>query len=202
MKVTTETVDDPIINVRKERGREANENLLLGLRPVATDRGDVELVITAFLAIQDSERSQLGHPLFLQDDFERRLAVMLVCDAERANFRSQGADLRRDLDQSFVLLDQAMISALEALQIQSWHCEHTRDMTNQHLCEIRRLSVLRVEVKKNRARELSFQFRHFYRVSRQPKLLTFLAGAYSWFFTSFFLNEDGCPDFATLSRDE
>lgn len=50
---------------------------------------------------------------------------MLVRDAEGANFRSQGADLRRDLDQSFVLLDQAMISALEALQIQSWNCKNT-----------------------------------------------------------------------------
>lgn len=95
------------------------------MRSVAADRGDVELVIAALLAIQDPERPQLGHPLLLQDDLERRLAVVLVRDAEGANFRSQGTDLRRDLDQSFVLLDQAVISALEALQVQSWSCKNT-----------------------------------------------------------------------------
>lgn len=87
------------------------------MRPVAADRSDVELVITAFLAIQNPERPQLRHPLLLQDDLEGRLAVMLVRDAEGADLRSQGANLRRDLDQSFILLDQAVISALETLQI-------------------------------------------------------------------------------------
>lgn len=100
-------------------------NLLLGLRSIAADRGDVELVIAAFFTIQDPKRSQLGHPFLLQDNLKRRLAVMLVRDAEGANFRSQGADLRRDLDQSFVLLDQAMISTLETFQIQSWNCKNT-----------------------------------------------------------------------------
>jgi len=95
------------------------------LHSIAADRGDVELVITAFFAIQDSERPQLGHPLLLQDNLERRLAMVFVRDAEGANFRSQGADLRRDLDQSFILLDQAVISALETLQVQSWSCENT-----------------------------------------------------------------------------
>jgi len=99
------------------------QDILLGLRSIAADCGDVELVIAAFFAIQDPKRPQLGHPFLLQDDLERRLAVMLVRDAEGANFRSQGADLRRDLDQSFVLLDQAMISALEAFQVQSWNCK-------------------------------------------------------------------------------
>lgn len=99
------------------------QDILLGLRSIAADRGDVELVIAAFLAIQDPKRSQLGHPFLLQDDLKRRLAVVLVRHVEGANFRSQGADLRRDLDQGFILLDQAVISALEAFQIQSWNCE-------------------------------------------------------------------------------
>lgn len=93
------------------------QNSLFGLRSVAADCGDIELVITAFLAIQDPERPQFGHAFLLQDDLERCLAVMLVRDAERADLGSQGANLRRDLDQSFILLDQAVISALETLQI-------------------------------------------------------------------------------------
>lgn len=102
------------------------DNVLFGLRPVAADRGDVELVIAPFLAIQDPERPQLGHPLLLQDDLERRLAVVLVRDAEGAHLGTQGPDLRRDLDQRFVLLDQAVVSALEALQIQPWNCWNKR----------------------------------------------------------------------------
>lgn len=126
------------------------------MRSVAADYGDVELVITAFFAIQDPECPQLGHPLLLQDDLERRLAVVLVRDAEGANFRSQGANLRRDLDQSFILLDQAVISTFEALQIQSWSCENT---CMQLISHRRHVTSFGAEAKKDRL--LSFRFRYF-----------------------------------------
>lgn len=155
------------------------------MRSVAADRGDVELVITAFFAIQDPERPQLGHPLLLQDDLERRLAMVLVRDAEGANFGSQSADLRRDLDQSFILLDQAVISALEALQIQPWSCENTCMRLISHLADV--TSFGGAEAKKDRL--LSFRFRYFQRrVARVTEATRVTRGASDSFFIPFFFS--------------
>jgi hypothetical protein len=93
--------------------------LLIGLGAVAGDRGDVELVVPALLAVEDTQGPELGDAALLEDDLERRFPMVLVRDAERADLGAKGPDLGRHLDEGLVLLDKPVVAALEALKVQA-----------------------------------------------------------------------------------
>lgn len=107
---------------------------LVGLGTVAGNRGDVELVVSAFLAVELVHGPQLGQSVLLQDDLEGRLAVMLVGYAKRADLGVQGAYLGRNLDQGLVLLDQTVVTALQALEVQTRHrCKKKKKKKRIHV---------------------------------------------------------------------
>lgn len=57
---------------------------------------------------------------------ERRLAVMLVDDAEGADLGADGADLGRHVDDQLVLVDEAVVACVVAAprrHIQTGHCD-------------------------------------------------------------------------------
>lgn len=116
----TKTNSDYFIKYLTREKKNSILSLLLRVYAIASHRGDVELVVPAFLAVEDPEGTQLGYPLVLEHDLEGCLAVVSIGNAKGADFTANRANLRRHLHEGLVLLHQAVISALEAVQFQTW----------------------------------------------------------------------------------
>lgn len=84
--------------------------LLSALLSIATDSGNIKLVVLPLLAVKHSPCPQLSISVVFGDDVKGRLAMMLVDDAETADGLPYCPDWWRNFHQRLVLFNQAMVA--------------------------------------------------------------------------------------------